>query len=657
MTAIDWAILIAVYAVVVGAVVFTQRYMRGVADFLAAGRTAGRYLVSVASGIAGLGAITIVANLQMNYQAGFAMSWWGMSMGLFIMVAAVTGWVNYRFRATRCLTLAEFFERRYSRPFRVYAGLVAFSAGLINFGIFPAVGARFFIYYLGIPERFSLGGLTLDTFPVMMLVLLATAVYSVLAGGQVSVIISDFLQGLFTNIVFVILLVFVVAHVGWDDITWTLLERSGPGTSLVNPFDTNYIGDFNFFYFLIGVMGLFYGAMSWQGTQAYNASAKSAHEAKMGIVLGTWRGIPQSIFTTLIPIVMMTLYFHPDWAALRESAAAVVNGIANPQVADQMRVPIMLSKLLPPGLLGAFAAVMLACFISTHNTYLHSWGSIFIQDVVLPFRRTRLTPVQHVNLLRWSITGVAAFIFLFSLFYKQTEAILLFFALTGAIFAGGSGAVIIGGLYTRWGNTAAAWTAMTLSVALAVSGMVMQLVQGGIDFTLFGRAFSLNGQEVWGLGMPLCTLAYVAVALVRRRPAFDLAGLLGRGRADLTTEEQARTAQPPLWQRVFAITGEFTRGDKFLYVISYIWTLGWIVVFIAVTAFMLSPLGGAWNNAQWVGFWQAYTWIYIVVSVFVLIWFGIGGTRDIIVMLRSLAVMQRDDRDSGVVGKEGNETD
>ena len=77
MAPIDWLLVVAIYLLVIGSAWFTRKYMRGVADFLAAGRTAGRYLISVASGIAGLGAITIVANLQMNYEAGFAMGWWG----------------------------------------------------------------------------------------------------------------------------------------------------------------------------------------------------------------------------------------------------------------------------------------------------------------------------------------------------------------------------------------------------------------------------------------------------------------------------------------------------------------------------------------------------------------------------------------------------
>jgi SSS family solute:Na+ symporter len=81
------------------------------------------------------------------------MSWWGLTMSVIVLLVTVSGWVIYRFRQTRCLTLAEFFERRYSRRFRVFAGLIVFLAGLLNFGIFPSVGARFFIHFCGCRRR------------------------------------------------------------------------------------------------------------------------------------------------------------------------------------------------------------------------------------------------------------------------------------------------------------------------------------------------------------------------------------------------------------------------------------------------------------------------------------------------------------------------
>ena len=68
---IDWIIIVAILAVMVGGVVISRTYMRSVADFLAAGRTAGRYLVCVAEGIAMLGAISIIADFEIHLKLNF----------------------------------------------------------------------------------------------------------------------------------------------------------------------------------------------------------------------------------------------------------------------------------------------------------------------------------------------------------------------------------------------------------------------------------------------------------------------------------------------------------------------------------------------------------------------------------------------------------
>ncbi|MBP7276069.1 MAG: sodium:solute symporter, partial [Kiritimatiellae bacterium] len=163
---LDWLILIASLAPIFYGAMRSRQQMRSVADFLAAGRTAGRYLLTVASGMAALGAISIIGEFELMYKSGFCQAWWGLSMGAVVVILSVSGWVVYRFRQTRALTLAQFFEARYSRNFRVFAGLVAFISGLINFGIFPSVGSRFFIFYLGLPPTFLFAGVECSTYAV-----------------------------------------------------------------------------------------------------------------------------------------------------------------------------------------------------------------------------------------------------------------------------------------------------------------------------------------------------------------------------------------------------------------------------------------------------------------------------------------------------------
>ena len=635
-SALDWTILVAVYVAMVGGVFLLKPFMRSVVDFLAAGRTAGRYLLSVSQGVAALGAITVVGYLEQNFVAGFSLTWWGFSQAIVILILTVSGFVIYRFRQTRSLTLPEFFERRYSRRFRVFTGMLAFVAGLINFGIFPAVGARFFIHYIGLPDSISIAGLAIGTFPLLMVILLGTAIFFVFTGGQVAVIITDFVQGVFVNLVFIVVVVFLLAQVDWIHI-FEALAMAPDNASLINPYKTSQVSDFNFWYFLIGTIGVVYVVMSWQGTQAYNASARSAHEAKMGQVLTNWREHPWKLFVLIVPVIAYTVLHHPDFAAQATTVNDLLARAESETIRNQLRGPAVLVTMLPAGLLGAFAAVMLTAFVSTHDTYLHSWGSIFIQDVVMPIRRKPFTPEQHMLALRWSIVGVAVFIFLFSLLFQQSQYIWLFFAITGAIFAGGSGAVLIGGLYWKRGTTAAAWSAMLTGSSIAVGGIIIhQLVDD----------FPVNGQEFWGIAMAASTIVYVAVSLLGPKRTFDLDRLLHRGSHALEGEMEIVGATPSRGFRVLGVGREFTRGDRVLYLVTYAWVGAWTLVFIVGTVINLAR---DVDDAAWAGFWQGYVYLMVVVSSVVVLWFAIGGFRDIRAMLGRLAVMRRDDQDDGWV--------
>jgi len=634
--ALDWGIVLTVLVLMVASVSFSKRLMRSVADFLAAGRSAGRYVVSVASGVAGLGAITIVGNLEMNLIAGFSMAWWGMTMALVLLIITVSGWVIYRFRQTRCLTLAQYFEMRYSRRFRIFTGMICFISGLINFGIFPAVGARFFIYFCGLPPTIPLLGVDLSTFAVVMIFLLGLSLYFVLSGGQIAVIIADFFQGMFVNVVFVILIVWAFVTFDWGQIQ-AALAAAPQDASLINPFKTSAVKDFNFWYFLVGIVGVMYNTMSWQGTQAYNASAKSAHEAKMGGVLAGWRGLPQTIMFLFVPIIAYTVLNHPDFGGIASAVQGAIAGVDSEAVQNQLKSPMVLSHIIPRGLIGAFVAVMLAAFISTHDSYLHSWGTILVQDVIMPLRRKPLTPKNHLLALRLAIVFVAVFIFFFSLLFKQSQYIFLFFAITGAIFAGGSGAIIIGGLYWKRGTTAAAWAAMITGSGIAVGGIIThQLVDD----------FWVNGQWFWMISMFGASVVYVLVSLLGPGKPFDLDKLLNRGKYAVAGEKEVVAAAPSRGWKMLGMGSEFTRGDKFIYIANYIWTGGWTLVFIFGTIYNLTH---DVSDDAWMKFWKIYVAIHVVVAVIVIFWFIIGGARDIKRMVKRLTTMDRDESDDGFI--------
>ena len=686
LSIIDWAIVIIVLAGMVYSVSFTKGLMRSVTDFLSAGRTAGRYLISVSQGAAGLGAISIVSFLEVGYITGFSFQWWGLSQGILVLALTASGWVIYRFRQTRSLTLAQFFEKRYSRNFRIFAGIIAFVCGIINFGIFPAVGAQFFISYCGFPDSI----LGLPTFPLMMVFLISIALYFVYTGGQIAVIIADFFQGVFLIVVLFIITIFLYNKVEWDQVSDSLkntpvklaaeevdklnneesfkilddeekkkkikeIKDKYENSSLINPFKTSRVEDFNLTYFLIGLIGMFYGTLSWQGHQAYNSSAKSAHEAKMAAVLGDIRWKPQGLFIFLVPVLTYVFMNHTDYTLVAESVNSSLNSLNSETLKSQMRAPIVLSEVLPVGLLGAFAALMLAAFISTHDTYLHSWASIFVQDVILPFRKKPFEKDDHIKALRYSIFGVAIFIFIFSLVFDQNQEIALYFAVTFAIFAGGVGAVIIGGLYWDRGTTEGAWAAMTIGATIAVTGTIVPQISDSWlsqenDLiwlkNLILKLKEINGIKFYALSMGFSSFSYVLVSLFTFKERVNMDKLLNRGKYSIKNETKIIDEKVKPILKIFGIGKEFTIEDKIIYLVSFVWNIFFTLVFVFGTIYNLY---NDVSDESWMMYWKYQVYANIIFSFIIIIWFTIGGFVDIKKMFISLDSDKRDHGDSGWV--------
>jgi solute:Na+ symporter, SSS family len=87
----DWLLIIGSVVFIRIVSVSTRKYMRGVADFLAANRSAGRYLITIAGQMGGMGAITFVAAFQVHFSSGFPPLWWAfISIPCNIIIATLT---------------------------------------------------------------------------------------------------------------------------------------------------------------------------------------------------------------------------------------------------------------------------------------------------------------------------------------------------------------------------------------------------------------------------------------------------------------------------------------------------------------------------------------------------------------------------------------
>ncbi|MDD3694672.1 MAG: sodium:panthothenate symporter [Lentisphaeria bacterium] len=752
MSWLDWILVWVPLVLVMWIAMKSQRHVKGVADFLTAGRVGGRYVISVATGEAGMGLISAIAIMEMYYQCGFAVSFWSSLTAPISLIMGLTGFCIYRFRETRAMTMGQFFEMRYSRSLRTTAAVIQSLSGIVNYAIFPAVGARFLIYFLDLPIRVNFLGFSLPTFMLTMIAFLGVALIIALLGGQVTIMTTDCVQGLLSYPMYALIVLYIIWKFSWNGDMLPALSARPPGESFLNPYDVQKLRDFNLFYVFAGIIGMFVGRMSWGGTSGYNGAALNAHEAKMGGLLGSWRGgfgtmifillavtsiaylnserfsqqarqtrvelaaktlddvlpgeenaefraglkekfsqIParsefSSKFTTTEHFKEETVDPYPVLASAEMEALPGGKKAAQTfgTIYNQMLVSISLRNILPMGLTGIFAALMIFLMISTDTTYMHSWGTILVQDFFVPLRKKAFSPHEQIRALRWSITGVCIFALLFSYYFAQIDFILMFFSITGAIWSG-AGVIITLGLYWKRGTTAGAYCSLIIGALIACSGIILQktwvahvypfLESGGwvpaLDSFLQGisrpfnpyiiwemnpNKFPINSVEMLFIAHITTLILYFGVSLLTCKEPFNMDRMLHRGKYSVNGLKAEKAKTPFTWKnflltKVLGYDENYTRGDKILAWSVFLWSFGYgfVICFFAVIF---------WNFFQpWPESWWGHYFyiksilIPLIVACITTVWFSIGGTLDLMKMFKTLELKEVDHSDDGrVVG-------
>ncbi|MFH1615829.1 MAG: sodium:solute symporter [Planctomycetota bacterium] len=642
---LDWTVVLIVIVSLIALAIWSKKYTQSVADFLAANRCGGRYLMTVAHGMSALAVVNTVARFEMYYKSGFVSNWWNMSMAPLSVILMIVGYQIYRFRETRVLTTGQFFEIRYSKSYRKFMGVLGWLAGVINFGIFPAVGGRFFIYFCGLPKHFTWLGVEWSVYVVTMVILLGVSLLLTLVGGQIAVMITDFAQGSFCNIALIFIVAFVLIKFPWNTITEAMAHQP-EGKSLLNPFDTTQVKGFSLWYFLLGYIIVFFntGSIGWQGSQGYNVSARDAHELRMSYVLGFFRAIVYNLMVLILAIAAYVVMHHEKFHLIAQNVHSVLGTIStnpNDTIRNQVTVSVVLTHIFPVGMVGVICAIMFAAFVSTHDTYMHGWGSVLVQDVILPFRTKPFTPKQHLLLLRLSIVFITIFIFCFALLFKQNDYIFMFMYITGAIGCGGISGPIIGGLYWKRGTTTAAWASTIYGTTLAIGTIVIRQLW---PYFHNGVNCPWNSYYIFAGIVISSAVLYILVSLLGRKEVFNLERMLHRGKYALKGQESQFVPRKGL--AAFGFSKDISWKDKGIFWAVGGWFFVWLMIF---TIFTIYHLTVGMSDEGWSRLWQILIYSSYCLTCIVTVWFLIGGIKDCRRMFADLKAAKRNDLDDGMV--------
>ncbi len=456
-TNIDW-IITGIFMVLLTIGGYACKFLiKSTADWTVAGRNMRKFLGLSTGTAEGIGLMSLALATELGFTSGF--SYIGFSIINILVVPVVfglTGFVINRYREAKVVTVPEYAERRYSKGVRVTtAGVLAF-AGILNLAIFPIIASQFLTHFLNAPSHVDVLGLHLPFVPLLMAGLIGLALLFAYAGGMVSVILTDYIQSVIIAVAVFIITWLAVKEVGFGTIHETINTNFGEGG--YNPFVSKSFGPI----FLIWiVLQQILGFPSFAPQMQKLAATDNARTARQMTIL-------QWLFAQGRGL-MMLVWGVAALAVFGSVASGGIDAGLYPKVVGA----IYLGQLIPPVIFGFVLAGMLAAFISTVDSYLLTWSTVLVNDVISPVIRKPLTPKGHLWLLRIFVALIAILIYLFGIVYQPTESLLEFIILTGTMMLG-SGIILIGGLYWQRASKAGAYAAVIFCCVIPVVNLILK---------------------------------------------------------------------------------------------------------------------------------------------------------------------------------------
>ncbi len=417
-----------------------KKYVKGIDNFLVAGRSMGFHLGLLSLMCTEIGMITYVYYAELGFKAGFAALIVAFPPVVAYIFLGSTGFIIKPLLEMKISTIPEFFSRKYSKGVRLYIGIIMAVGGILNFGVFPGVEANFINIVTGIPQEYLL---------ITMVVLLTLVLIYTAIGGMVSVIVTNYIQYILLSFGMIFITIYGIFHIGWGNIVNAVSTELGDKG--MDPFFPSLLdGEF-------GIGFLVWQVLLWVallvGWQAISMRLFSSKNSKIGQKIYTWSGL-MFLSRGIMPIL---------WGIM---AIAVVGT----DIDSLEALPLLIVEIIPSGLLGVIFAALLAASMSTYASYLLSWSSVVSQDiigsVVTLVTKKEMDSKTQLLVSRITMAGVMIFIIWWSLFHEMEGYLYFYLNMTGMLFIPGVLICVAFGIYWKKARTLGAYLAITFGAIL-----------------------------------------------------------------------------------------------------------------------------------------------------------------------------------------------
>ena len=454
-SAIDSLVILAYFAVMIGAGYWGYRRATSAEEYLVAGRRLGPFMYVGTLSAVVLGGASTIGGVSLGYENGISGMWLVFMIGLGIIALGVL--LSTRLSRLGVYTVSEMLEKRYGSVSRLISAIIITAYALmIAVTSTIAIGTVFDVI-LNLPPGVSIllaGGIVVA--------------YSV-AGGMWSITLTDFLQFLIMTIGFLFLLLpLAISGAGG----FSGMREELPASY----FSLTAIGWQTIFtYFLLFFFGLMIGQDIWQRV----FTARNPGVARWGsVVAGVY-----------------CLIYAVAGALVGAAARVIIPNIATPDNAFAR----IATEALPIGLTGLVLAAALAAVMSTASAGLLASSTILSNDIYARFLVREIE--NRVLVSRVSTLLVGVVVLVISLLVSDVVGALTiaYNLLTGALFV-----PIVGALFWRRATAAGAL------VSMLVSSIVVVVLMATLG--LFA-----NGPIIYGMLTSL--VVFVAVSLLTPEPS------------------------------------------------------------------------------------------------------------------------------------------